>query len=70
MLGKDTRKEKVIKESELGCSLEYSTRVASNHCDVNSINSSSSKSNMSSRNAHWHVCRSNNIMMNDTRSIL
>ena len=70
MIGKDTRKEKVIKRSELGCSLEYYTRVASDHCDVNNINSSSSESNMSSRNAHWHACRSNNVMMNAIRSIL
>ena len=38
MLGKDTRKEKNDeRESELGCSLEYSTRVASNHNNVNKI---------------------------------
>ena len=69
MLGKGARKEKVIKVN-LVVLLNKSTRVASNHCDVNSINSSSSKSNMSSRNAHWHACRSNNIIMNATRSIL
>ena len=42
MIGKRYEKRESDK-SELGCSLEYYTRVASNHCDVNSINSSSSE---------------------------
>ena len=52
--------------SELDCSLEYYTRVASNHFDVNSINSSSSESNLQSGNAQACRCK----IIKTTKSIL